>query len=93
MRVQFALIENGQPVIADTIVLTAQQQEKTYQAKTGDMSRSYVVAYTFGRPASLQIHGPAYKSAFAIGVHESSDWESVGVGTWATLAFKCTPLR
>jgi hypothetical protein len=93
MRVQFALIEKGQPVAEDTLTLTSASQRQVYHAKTGDTSRNFIVTYAFGRPsASFEIKGPAYETALAIGVHQSTESEQIAIGNWATLVFECTPL-
>ncbi len=93
MRVELAIVEDGKRVFEDTLTFTTSEQEQSYRAKTGDTSRSYVVKYSFGPPASLEITGPAYRAGFAIGIHRSSEWESSVIGNnWATLLLKCTPL-
>lgn len=94
MRLEFALLQDGQRVVEDTLTLTSTSQAQTYHATTGDKSRAFVVMYTFAQPAStLGVEGPKWKAGVAIGVHRSTEWEEIAIGDGsATLLYKCTPL-
>jgi hypothetical protein len=93
LGIDLVLLEKGEVVFRDQIVLTREPSQRVHEVRGNGPTRKYLLSYAFDRPAStLSILAPDYQSSFAMGVHRSTDWERIGIGATGELVFQLVPL-
>jgi hypothetical protein len=89
MELAFVLHDNDKRVCADTIVFTAEQQEKSYDVG----SQAYVFSYRFGRPTcALSIKGANWEAAVVMPPYRTAEEEEIALGLSARLTYSRKPL-
>jgi hypothetical protein len=101
MSVDLALFKGDECMCHGTIRIDKKRQSSEF---TGDNGLLLLISYEFSLPAcglsvelwrETEVEGEELEqileSGLAMGVHESSEWESVSLGPEYTLAFFCHP--
>ena len=101
MRLEFAIVEGEERRYDGTLLLRPAQSQASFTRNEGP--GQIRVLHQFRLPtASMTIHfdeprgdhgGKAVvETAFAIGVHQSVEWEAISLGEQYVFWFRCTPL-
>jgi hypothetical protein len=99
MRVEFAIVDDKQRHYAGILLMRAEESINEFAREDGE--GKVTISHQFLLPASnvsLAFDEPSsgdadrvVEAAMAMGVHQSTEWESVALGRYAFL-FRCTPL-
>jgi hypothetical protein len=93
MRVEFAVVEGQEQRYRGRLLV--RPEKSTDDFRRDDGKTHITIAHQFRIPAaaiSVTFHDPVMEAALSMGVHQSTEWESMLFGDRYAFWFRCTPL-